>query len=285
MINPSKSRAISLLTKARNQIPDLKDLSVNSPGFCSWRRATRISIQNVFGDNSTNLEEFHRISYTPNIPPAMVVGRDRPPPRLDYEKAFEAGLGNADWLLDSMIEEIEEHWPENKSDQDRSGRLLDKQVDSNRIFVVHGRDDGARETVARVIEQLELEAVILEEQPNKGRTVISKFKEEAADIGFAVVLLTPDDEGRQRGDANEIRPRARQNVVLELGFFLSALGQKCVCALVKGDLEIPSDYDGVVYIPMDDNPSWKFMLVKELLAAGFKVEANKLLKTDKEETG
>ena len=284
-MNPSRSRSIALLTKARNQIPDLRELTADSPRFYSWRRATRVSIQNVFGDNSGNLKEFQKISYRPRIPPVMVVRRDRPPPRLDNEKAFEAGLGNADWLLNAMIEEIEEHWPEDESDYDRSGRLINGQLDSNRIFVVHGRDVGARETVARAIEQLELEVVILEEQPNKGRTVISKFKEEAADIGFAVVLLTPDDEGKQRGDSNEIRPRARQNVVLELGYFLAALGQRRVCALVKGDLEIPSDYDGVVYIPMDDSRSWKFLLVKELSAAGFKVDANRLLKTDKENSG
>lgn len=282
MTKPSRPRAISLLTKARDQISTLKDLTAKSPEFHSWKRATRISIQNIFGIDSTNLEEFQRVSFSPRRPPAIVVGGGTPPPRLDYEKAYKTGLENADWLLESMIEEIEEHWFDDESDYDPSGTLQNGQLDSNSVFVVHGRDEGARESVARAIEQLELEVVILEEQPNRGRTVISKFREESADIGFAVVLLTPDDEGRQQGNANEMRPRARQNVVLELGYFLAALGQNHVCALVKGDLELPSDYDGVVYIQMDDRGSWRFLLVKELNAAGFKVDANKLLKTERE---
>ena len=67
------------------------------------------------------------------------------------------------------------------------------------------------------------------------------------------------------------RPRARQNVVLELGFFWGKLGRERVCALVKGDIEKPSDYDGVVYVPLDDAGGWKLTLAKELRHCGYEV--------------
>jgi predicted nucleotide-binding protein len=100
----------------------------------------------------------------------------------------------------------------------------------------------ARESVARFLEQIGFEAIILHEQANQGRTIIEKF-EAHADVGFAVVLLTPDDEGRAKG--GEIQSRAPQNVVLELGYFIGRLGRNKVCALKRGDLEFPSDYQGV----------------------------------------
>jgi predicted nucleotide-binding protein len=143
-----------------------------------------------------------------------------------------------------------------------------------RIFIVHGHDEGTRETVARFVETLGFKAVILHEQPNKGRTIITKFREEAADIGFAIVLMTPDDHGGKAG--GESRPRARQNVVFELGFFIGALGPEKVAALVKGEVEKPSDFHGVVYIPLDQG-EWRISLAKELKAAGFEVDLNRVI--------
>lgn len=117
----------------------------------------------------------------------------------------------------------------------------------------------------------------MEEQPNQGRTIIEKFEEEAQKVGFAVVLLTPDDEGRLRGGDNEYKPRARQNVIFELGYFAGVLGRHRVCALMKEDVEIPSDYDGLLYISMGDPDAWKLRLSRELREAGFDVDANALI--------
>jgi predicted nucleotide-binding protein len=89
-----------------------------------------------------------------------------------------------------------------------------------------------------------------------------------------VVLLTPDDEGREVGSKDPLSPRARQNVVLELGFFVGRLGRKCVCAIFRG-VEIPSDYLGVLYIPLDEGGAWQLRLAKELKAAGFGVDMNR----------
>jgi predicted nucleotide-binding protein len=144
-----------------------------------------------------------------------------------------------------------------------------------KVFIVHGHETGPRESVARFLERLAFEPVILHERPNKGRTIITKFQEEAADVGFAVVLMTPDDIGGTQGlVAASMAPRARQNVIFELGFFIGVLGPERVAALVKGTVERPSDFDGVVYIDLDDQGAWKLTLARELQAAGFEVDLN-----------
>lgn len=147
--------------------------------------------------------------------------------------------------------------------------------DFHRVFIVHGHDEGARETVARFVETVGLAPIILHEQANKGMTISEKLAAHA-NVGFAVVLLTPDDEGRKKGAAKwEARPR--QNVVLELGFFVGRLGRDRVCALLKGDLEIPSDYVGVAYTPLDEGGGWRQKLAQELEAAGYVIDWNKIM--------
>lgn len=141
---------------------------------------------------------------------------------------------------------------------------------SEKVFVVHGRDNEPKEAAARFLTSLGLQPIILHEQANKGRTIIQKFRDEAADVGFALVLMTPDDE------LSNGQKRARQNVILELGFFLGALGPDKVAAIVKGDLERPSDFDGVLYIPFD--AGWKIAIAKELQAAGYTVDWNVVMK-------
>ena len=146
---------------------------------------------------------------------------------------------------------------------------------SRRVFVVHGHDEGLKEQVARLLTQLEFEPVILHERPNGGRTLIEKLEHNSEDIGFAVVLLTGDDVGETKEKAADLKPRARQNVVMELGYFVGKLGRSRVCALYKGPLDLPSDLLGVVYTAVDGN--WHQDLVRELREAGFVVDANLLL--------
>lgn len=146
---------------------------------------------------------------------------------------------------------------------------------SSKIFVVHGHDEGAREAVARFLERLGFEAIILHEQANRGRTIIEKV-EANGDVGFAVVLLTPDDEGCVKG--GKPAARARQNVLLELGYFIGRLGRDKVCALKKGEVDIPSDFAGVVWEPMDAGNGWKQALGRELQAAGHLIDWNKVMR-------
>ena len=144
----------------------------------------------------------------------------------------------------------------------------------NKVFVVHGHDDGAKEAVARLLERLELQPIILHEQPNEGRTIIEKFTA-FSDVKFAVVLLTPDDTCFENGKSGSRESRARQNVILELGYFLGKLGRAQVCPLYKGNVVLPSDYSGVVFVPMDDHGAWQTKLATELKAAKLDVDLNK----------
>ena len=145
---------------------------------------------------------------------------------------------------------------------------------SRKIFIVHGRDDGPREAVARFLEGLGFEPVILHEA-NQSRTVIEKI-EGYSDVGFAVVLLTPDDEGNLKGE--EPQPRARQNVLLELGYFIGKLTRAQVCTLKVGDLEVPSDWRGVIDEPFDNGGAWRQTLARELDAAGYDIDWNSVMR-------
>ncbi|MCJ9668535.1 MULTISPECIES: TIR domain-containing protein [unclassified Neorhizobium] len=145
---------------------------------------------------------------------------------------------------------------------------------TNKIFVVHGHDGEARETVARYLTKIGFDPIILHEQANRGKTVIEKV-EANSDVSFAVVLLTPDDEGCVKGGTPEAR--VRQNVLLELGYFIALLGRANVCALKRGTVEIPSDFAGVLWEAMDDSGGWKAKLARELQAAGHTIDWNRVM--------
>lgn len=140
---------------------------------------------------------------------------------------------------------------------------------ARRVFVVHGHDEAAKQAVARFLEKIKFEPIILHEKISQGRTVIEKI-EAHSDVSFAVVLLTPDDEGCAKGGVPE--PRARQNVLLELGYFIGRLTRGRVLALKSGKLEIPSDFAGVVWEAMDSAGAWQRTLCKELEALGFDID-------------
>ncbi|WP_321943989.1 nucleotide-binding protein [Paraburkholderia tropica] len=145
-----------------------------------------------------------------------------------------------------------------------------------RVFIVHGHNVAVREEVARFVSSLGLEAVILHEQANQGRTILEKFQDEAARAAFAIVLLTGDDRGGVAAvDPARYQLRARQNVVFEFGFFAGRLGLPRVCALVDGHVEQPSDIHGLVYVSL--GADWKIQLAREMKTAGIPIDPSKLL--------
>lgn len=146
---------------------------------------------------------------------------------------------------------------------------------TKRVFVVHGHDEGAKQAVSRFLEKVGYEPIILHEQVNKGRTIIEKL-EGNMEVDFAIVIMTPDDEAHRVGAPEEKRFRARQNVLLELGLFIGSLGRSKVCALYKGDVEIPSDYQGILLEPMDEGDGWKLKVAREMKAIGLDIDLNKL---------
>lgn len=148
-------------------------------------------------------------------------------------------------------------------------------MDKSKVFIVHGHDNAAKESVARFVEKIGLKAIILHEQASSGNTIIEKI-EANSNVGFAIVLYTPCDVGASKAEKDQLKSRARQNVIFEHGYLIGKIGRKNVSALVKGDVETPNDISGVVYIKMDEADSWKYTVAKEMKACGYDVDLNKI---------
>jgi predicted nucleotide-binding protein len=155
--------------------------------------------------------------------------------------------------------------------------LIEKpKITSNKkVFIVHGHNELLKTQLARFIEKLGLEAIILHEQANQGMTIIEKI-EAHTDVGFAIVLYTADDKGNTKveADKGQLNTRARQNVVFEHGYLIAKLSRARVIPLVEKDVELPSDIKGVVYI---DNSHWQIDVAKEMKRMGYDIDFNKIL--------
>ena len=268
MPRPAKETAIRRLQQQLDEIPCLKQLRHGSLEFIEWQRNTRVAIAYTFGEESSQDNEFQRIGFS-----SYVITSDGRHENSSQE-AYISGLDSAAAKLRSMVREIQEYWDDPREPSPSENPRNPGLVNSNRVFLIHGRDRGTRDTVANFLRKLELEPVILEEQPNRGRTIIEKF-EEYVQGDFAIALLTPDDVGGLSND--ELQPRARQNVIFEFGYCIGKFGRDRVLALVKEDPEIPSDYAGVLYILMDESGGWQMRLIREMNSAGFSIDANRAL--------
>lgn len=195
-------------------------------------------------------------------------------------RRFEQQISRKLNFLDTLAESLDliDEAPDVITDARIPRPVLSFNIANRKIFLVHGQNNEAKSVVARFIEKCGLEPIILHEQADQGRTIIEKFEQEA-DVGFAVILLTPDDVGglAEPGDvpaSKELKRRARQNVILELGYFIARLGRARVCALRKGDVELPSDFNGVIYTPLSADDGWKMKLATELKVAGYAIDLN-----------
>lgn len=148
----------------------------------------------------------------------------------------------------------------------------------DKVFVVHGHDAVAREQLELVLHKLGLDPFVLANTGGRGLTIIESLEGEIggnADAArFGIVLMTPDDMGYSKRDGDaKVEPRARQNVVLEMGMLISALGRPHVAILKKGHLEVPSDADGILYIGFNDHVKETVpRLVERLTQAGFIID-------------
>jgi predicted nucleotide-binding protein len=231
------------------------------------------TLERYFGENTSAYRRFQAAAHLQFRP---MVFTDNYPQRHHYQDGARENIAQSIVLLESAQRALQEDLEETQHAVASlpAFQIPEAKNHSRRIFVVHGHDEGARETIARFLEKLDFKPIILHEQANQGRTVIEKI-EAHGDVDFAVVLLTPDDEGCVKG--GEPRPRARQNVLLELGYFIGRLGREKVCALKRGDPEIPSDYLGVVWEAMDAGGNWKSALCRELDAAGHEIDWKKAM--------
>jgi predicted nucleotide-binding protein len=239
--------------------------------FSTWREHTTAELQAVY-ESEEEPGSFDAATQT--------AAHSSPQYTFPYSKAaLTTGL----WILRSLVERlplaVEPEALQPRSANDQTPREHVASPGGRKVFVVHGRAAGGfREAAARFIEHLGLSPVILAEQAIEGRTVIESFEANAIDVGYAIVLLTPEDRAYGPDDEAPPRPnRARQNVILELGYFMAKLGRKNVVALLQEGIELPTDILGIMYIPLDDGGAWKTLLARELQAAGYDIDLTRLL--------
>lgn len=263
-------RGIAKLQRRVEQIRELVNSSVqyNDPRVDTAESDLKNSIREVFGERSFEYNEHRNLQFS-HATMGFMAGASQGSVQQEFLKDLPKNIPVVEGLIARLQEKKADLPPMPVAAVERNA----VSPPGRDVFVVHGRDEAAKEAVARFLERLGLNAVILHEQPNRGQTIIEKFERHAA-VGFAVVLLTPDDRGGLNDEAAPTTPRARQNVVFEFGYFIGRLGRPRVCALYKEGVELPSDIDGLVYISMDGGDGWRLKLAKEIKAAGIDVDMN-----------
>ena len=272
----TKKKALELLEKSIQTTKGFED-HVDWASLISWIRDVQNRIKVIFGRESEQALEIENLFKT----------YDFESDDLDFEEASNVILG----YLYSYYTEVEELWNDEVIDLSKEqiannvsqsinfeGIGLGDIKTSNNVFIVHGHDHGRMQAAARFLEKLGRNPIILHERPSTGDTVIEKL-ERYSNTSFAVVLLTPDDVGSTSNDRENLKLRARQNVILELGYFLAKLGRKRTVALVVDGVEIPSDFSGVLYIPFGKGNEWKLVLASEMKAIGMDIDMNEVIYT------
>lgn len=231
------------------------------------QRHTNLAIRKLFGEGHEYLREFTDIYF--------------PDEHLYREEEFKK-----DWLLSkqklinllaTMLKEIELFGLFTATGIQPVSREVSK-----RVFISHGHDAEMKEEARAFITKVGLEPVVLDERPNEGRTVIEKLEHYSA-VSFAVILFSPDDFAySRRHSPSEIKSRVRQNVVLELGYFVAKLGRKNVAVLLKKGkrIEKPSMFEGMMYVAYDDLGAWRHSLAVELQASGHEIDTSRLFEMD-----
>ena len=237
-----------------------------------WSEHNKTLLKSLFS-NSTMADRCWIFNdYTPSIN-AWLHGGD-----LTVEEEFQQLVTKFRKRMNDQINDLEGiHDELDLIPEQHSGSSDQDTTKGNKVFIVHGRDLNAAEVIARAVEKLGLEAVILHEKPDEGKTIIEKLEARAKNASFAIVLLTPDDVGNLKDKADlGSNPRARQNVIFELGYFIGKLGRKQVRSIYKGEVESPSDIDGILYVKMDESGAWRQKLTQEMKSAGLPIDESRI---------
>ncbi|WP_206442789.1 TIR domain-containing protein [Aliarcobacter cryaerophilus] len=222
-----------------------------------------------FGENSDELNRFKRIKFLYSGPR----GYDGLQVPLDIS-TYKDGLKLTKILLDTIKDNIS-----------RNGLIKNQPINtqiisetkkniSNKVFIVHGHDELIITQVSELLRKLGLEPIILKDEANNGDTIIEKIERLSSNVGFGIVLYTACDIGGK--DKDDLKARARQNVVLEHGYLMARIGRKNTVALVKDKVETPSDISGLLYTPVDEHKAWQYKLVDELKASGYNVSKDSI---------
>lgn len=242
-----KEKLESLIAKADGLINRYVDAS--DPDFCAWKDQTERFLAKHFGKDSMELKKFTEFDFS------LCCFSTRTP-KSKWNDACVEDLKRVKAILKEYLDEMDEEVVVVQEGL--------QNVNTRKVFIVHGHDAALKVSVARLMEKVGIEPIILSEQPNCGSTIIEKV-EKNSDVGAAICLFTADDE------CKDGTKRARQNVVLETGYFWGKLGRDKMVILADKGVELPSDMQGVVYT---DTGNWQFSLCKELKQMGYAVDLN-----------
>lgn len=243
-----------------------KRVTSESPEFITWKSKTELFLRKVYGAKSFEYKKFDDIIFYLTVITGSTTINDE-------IRACKNGLLCAKATLTALLEFMEEEIEEKSEVEptDIAVERLDGSGPFSKVFIVHGHDSALKYEMARLIEKQNIEAIILSEQENRGATVIEKI-EEYSNVDAAICLFTPDDFGKEKND-EELKYRARQNVVFETGFFMAKLKRKNVILVAESEVEMPSDLQGVMYTNVGE---WQFKVLRELRSIGYNIDMNKL---------
>lgn len=233
----------------------------DTPEWLAWKTRTRNLVNNINSDTSPAVRLVKEA--------AGVLTRG------NYKEQFERAKKTFLKALQMTLEAVtDDSFGELRSTTSKAASA----ALSNKVFIVHGHDHGLKTDVERFVHQIGLEPVVLHRQPDKGLTIIEKF-EEHSDVGYAFILLTPDEvaytiDQEPIGDEARVKERrARPNVIFEFGYFVGKLGRDRVCCIYKEGVELPSDLTGLIYKKVSDTiETQAFSIIRELKAAGFNIQ-------------
>lgn len=246
------------LKQITDEIPALISANITSSDarFQAWKTKAERFLIKKYGNNSYEHTRFTKTYFSLGI---FTTGT----PDSEFVAACQSGLRKTEAIFQTYLEEMAEEFVQKPT--------IVQPMNYAKVFIVHGHDGELKQSVARIIEKQGIEAVILSEQANQGKTIIEKF-ENYSDVGGAICLFTADDLGRSKESETD-RARARQNVVFETGYFIGKLGRDHIVILADDGIEMPSDLSGVV---RTNTGNWQFELLKELKAMGYAIDLNLL---------
>ena len=137
------------------------------------------------------------------------------------------------------------------------------QMENKNVFIVYGRDENLLNEVKLLVTQLGLKPILISNEPDKGRSIFGKIKDSVNKCCYSIVLWTPDDVGSLATETEKIQFRARENVLIELGYVVAKLGEENVTIIKKGNPNIPTDIQGLALILREES-EWKNHLYKNL---------------------
>jgi predicted nucleotide-binding protein len=271
----------SAVGRLEGRIKELRELNTSNlqtgddPPVQDLEQRIKSTLASIYGENS---RQYGRLGDAASLDATMYVmnlgfGQGGGTSIAEIREGVDRGRNRAISILQGEVDSLKENLQFSNPTLSEIVEQKAPTEPSDEIFIVHGRDEAAKEAVARVIQRAGLKPVILHEQPNGGKTIIEKFEKHGSAAGFAVVIATPDDIGGLAVTPPvqpDLKSRARQNVIGEMFWFAGRLGRDKVCALVKDTIEMPTDFAGVVYTPMDSHGGWKSKLLQELAEAGYK---------------